>query len=136
MSFQVRDAAVSPAAFALAAAAGSTVSASIDTGNAGVGDFLAKCELLITAPALNATQAPDTRTVTYIIEDSADNSSFAAALGVSQLVQTGAGGVGAAAATKRLRLPTNIRRYVRLKVTTGASTGDCSGVNAQLDLLF
>jgi hypothetical protein len=130
----VRDALVSPAAFALPSSAGSTQSASIDTGNVD-GEFLAKVELLITAPALTVTQLPNSATVTYSIEHSADNSSWST-LQASVLVQTGAGGAGAAAATARYRPPTNVKRYIRLKATTATSPGDCSGVNGQLDMLF
>jgi len=90
------------------------------------GALLAGCELEIGAPALGATPLPNGTTLTYSVEDSADNLSFAT-IADAVLVQTGAAGAGAAAATKRFRLPTSVRRYVRAVATTGAGTGDCSG---------
>ena len=51
------------------------------------------------------------------------------------ITQTGAGGAGAAAASKRFRLPTDCQRYVGVKVTKSAS-GDASSLSATLSLLF
>ncbi|MGC4004692.1 MAG: hypothetical protein QM811_16860 [Pirellulales bacterium] len=49
------------------------------------------------------------------------------------LVQTGAGGAGAAAATKRIPLPTNVKKNIRLKGVKSGS-GDASGSTATLEL--
>jgi hypothetical protein len=123
---------------ALPAAASATVNAdSIDLGNGPRGDFNGDHEVLVSAPAVNTTMAPDTRTFTYSLHDSADNSSFAAIAGMSGvIVQTGAGGVGAAAATFRCRLPAAVRRYLRLVIVSGASTADASAVSATIELLL
>ena len=51
------------------------------------------------------------------------------------LTQTGAGGAGAAAATKRLALPSNVETFIRLKIVK-SSAGDASGLNAELYLAF
>jgi len=121
---------------ALPAAASTAVnSASIDLGHAGTnGRLHADCEFLVSAPAVNTTMAPDTRTFTYKIQHSDDDSTFVdIASGV--IVQTGAGGAGAAAASFRWRAPSNVKRYVRLVVTSGASTADASSVSATLKLL-
>ncbi len=85
--------------------------------------FLADMELVLKAPALDTTQLPDTRTVTYILETD-DNAAFGSpkTIAASFIVQTGAGGVGAAKTENRTRLPSNVERYVRAKATTGAST--------------
>ena len=128
-----QDADVNPAAIALPAAASTAINtASIDIG---AGDFLPQLEFEIQAPVLNTTQLPDTRTVTYLVADSANDSSFATIYD-SVLVQTGASGAGAAAANARFSLPAETRRYIRVTATTGASTGDCSAVTVSLVALF
>jgi hypothetical protein len=123
---------------ALPAAASSTVDgAARDLGHGSFGDFLAKAEFKLSAPAVNATMAPDTRTFTYSIihSDNADLSS-PSVLYSSVIVQTGAGGVGAAAASFTCRLPVDVKRYVGARVTSGASTGDASSVAATLEALL
>lgn len=53
------------------------------------------------------------------------------------IVQTGAGGVGAAAATFRFRLPQVTKRYIGFVITPSAnSTGDASGVSATFEPCF
>jgi hypothetical protein len=92
--------------------------------------------LVVNAPALSTTIAPDTRTMSYIIQDSANNSAFAAIGTLATQVQTGAGGVGAAAATYTFKLPPNTRRYIRLSIVSGASTTDASALAATFELAF
>lgn len=103
------------------------------------GDFLANVEVLITAPALNTTILPDTRTMTYSLYHDTDPAFGTETLvfgAAGQIVQTGAGGVGAALATFRGRLPTTVKQYIRLKITSGASTTDASATSATLELLL
>lgn len=95
---------------------------------------LAGCELEIGSPALGATPLPNGETVTYKVEDSADDTTFTT-VADSVLVVTGAGGVGCAAATERFRLPATIRRYVRVAATTSAGTGSCAASNFTAKLL-
>lgn len=128
---------------ALPNAASTTVNStnSLDTMCSSIGDFLAKSEVLITAPALNTTVLPDTKTMTYALLAS-NNSNMAGAVVVinSAIVQTGAGGVGAAAATERIRLPTNIGsaygRYIGLQAVSGANTTNAATLTAKLQQLF
>ena len=77
----------------------------------------------LAAPALVTAQLADTKVVTYKLEDSADNSSFATVDPLIQTTQTGAGGAGAAAKTIRFRPPANTRRYVRIAQTASATPG-------------
>ena len=124
---------------ALTASASTVYSASLDMGDVVSGLPYATTETinaLIVAPAVNATMAPDTRTFTYSIQDSADNSSFANIANLATTVQTGASSAGAAAVTTTHKLPPNTRRYIRLAVIGGASTGDASGVTAYLKIAF
>jgi len=77
----------------------------------------------LAAPALATAELSDTKVVTYKLEDSADNSSWASVDPLIQTTQTGAGGAGAAAKTIRFRLPANTRRYVRIAQTASATPG-------------
>ena len=126
------DASLNPAARALPAGASATVySASIDLG--AVTLFApGKVEFQLVTPTVNNTMLPDTRTLTYTIEDSADDSSFAAVLVLSEAGQLGADNVGAAGATVRFMVPSDVRQYIRLNITSGASVGNCSSVSATL----
>lgn len=84
------------------------------------------CELELVAPALATADLPDTKTMIYILEDSADDSSFAV-LATSQVIltQLGAGGAGDVAETTRIGIPSNCRRYIRV-TATNSGTGDAS----------
>lgn len=99
-------------------------------------DFVAECELVITAPALNTAQQPDAKTLTYdvVMSDNADLSSPVTLYG-GVGVQTGTGGAGAAAATYRVALPTNVKRYVGVKVT-GSGAGNSGTANVVAELAF
>ena len=125
---------------ALPASASATVNGtSLDLGDAISGLPFVTTETVnvqVLAPALSTTIAPDTRTMSYVLADSADNSSFTAIGTLATQVQTGAGGVGAAAATYTFKLPPNTRRYIRLQITSGGSTTDASATTATLQLAF
>jgi hypothetical protein len=124
----IQDALVNPVAFALPAAAStSTNSTNIDFG----ADVFKpeNVELELSVPALSDTIVPSTRTVTYIIETcTATNFSTIDQTLYSETF-TGAGS-GIAAKVKRVRLPSNCARYVRFKVTFGASTTTGAAVSA------
>lgn len=129
---------------ALPSAANTTVTAntSLDTEASSIADFIAYCELLLTAPALNTTQLPNAATMTYNVVASA-NSNLAGAVvitgGQSVIVQTGAGGAGAAAATGRIRLPSNIGatgRYIGLQEVGAVTNGNCAAASGKLQMLF
>lgn len=130
MKRYLQDALVNPDAFALPSAAGSTQSSGIDLGAEAFKPE--EIELDLTVPALNTTMVPDTRTVTYIIETSTTSNFAAIDQTLLTATATGAGGAGVGAFNKRVRLPSNCARYARAKITTGASTGDCSSIEATL----
>ena len=122
MSFRVEDAQLQRS-FALPNGANTTNSTGIDLESTPSGSFVADTEIVINAPALTTGELGDTQTITYSLRQSAnaDFSGDSELLG-GLIVQTGAGGAGAAAAERRVRLPTNVQRYVRLRaVKTGAS---------------
>jgi hypothetical protein len=130
----IQDASLNPAAFALHNGAGSDTSAVIDLGTDTVKGE--RIELELSVPALNTTMVPDTRTVTYIIETSTTSVFTAVARQILNAVATGAGGAGVGAFLMRAKIPSDCERYVRAKITMGASTGDASGVNATLKAKF
>lgn len=123
---------------ALPGAASTTVDgAAIDLSHGDKGDFVAQAELKISAPAVTTTIAPDTRTLTYsaIHSDNADLSA-PAIIHQSVIVQTGAGGTGAAAAEAVVRLPVDVKRFVGVRIVSGASITDGSALSATAELLL
>jgi len=127
------DAAVSPAAKSLPAAAGTENTASIDL-NA-VAPFLpGNVEFELTTPTLAVGALPNGETVTYELEDSADDTTFADVYILDEALQTGAGGAGATGATIRFNVPSNVGRYVRVSATTSGGSGDCSASSMTLKL--
>ena len=131
----VRDAALKLSK-ALPNGAANVTSTSIDTGKTtslaeqGGGGF----EYLLTAPAMNTTQMPDAKTMKYDILFSANSDlSSPTTYITAAITQTGAGGVGCAAATFRFRLPSDALRYIGFKAT-GSAAGDSTGANMALML--
>lgn len=97
------------------------------TSNERVGDF---ARLYLAVPSIAALTS--THTITFSIEDSADNSSFAS---VAALASVQALGSAPAAIAQSWPLPDNIRRYVRLKLVSSAAAEDCSAQSATLSVL-
>jgi hypothetical protein len=139
-SHNVQDSALN-LTLALPSAASTTVitNPGIDTGETTAlavqpGDM----ELLLTAPAVTTTMVPDTKTMTYNIVH-ADNAAMTTNLNTlvaGAIVQTGAGGAGAALATYRCRLPSVCQRYVGLQIVSGANTTTAAAVSATLNPVF
>ena len=125
----IQDVLVNPVAFVLPAAAStSTNSTSIDFGAETY--KTPNLEIELSVPALSATIVPDTRTVTYIVESSTTSNFVAVDQTLMSEVQTGASSAGVGAFLKRVRLPSNCARYVRFKITFGASTTTGAAVSA------
>ena len=91
-------------------------------------------ELLVELPA--TPSLVDTKKVTLTIEDSADNSTFAAVADLPVITVTGAGGAGGTAVEHRFTPPASLRRYIRLAQTVEASGGDNTAKSATLSLVF
>ena len=93
-------------------------------------------EYLLSAPAMNATQMPDSKTMTYsILIDTVDPvDASSTVLMPSVIVQTGAGGVGCAATNYRFRLPSNATRILGFRAV-GSASGDATGASATLEAL-
>lgn len=121
---------------ALPNGAAAVVGAAIDLGNSTVGDFVARCDVKISAPALVVGDLADAETMKYDLITSVNSDlSSPTTIGLTVITQTGAGGAGAAAATWTGRLPNNVSRYIGLRATNSAS-GDASDKSATLQLLF
>lgn len=120
--------------FALpASASSSTTSTVIDLGaDAYKGE---NYEVSLGVPALSDTIVPNTRTVTYLIESSTSSAFSAVDRTIYTETFTGAG-AGVAAQDIRVRLPSNCARYLRGKVTFGASTTTGAAVSATIALRF
>ena len=110
--------------------------AGFDLGHGSRGDFLANCELQIEAPLLATGELGDGATMIYHVYHS-DNSDYSSEelLCGNVLTQTGAGGAGAAAATKQVRLPVDVKRYVRCKAVNSAAV-DASAKSFVSRLVF
>lgn len=121
---------------ALPNGAAATTTDAIDLGHGSGGDLHANVEFIINAPALGTTPMPNAKTMTYaVVESDASDLSNPVVLYDSVLVQTGAGGVGAAAASKRFKLPTTVKRYVGVRAT-GSGAGDASASSFNVEALF
>jgi hypothetical protein len=124
---------------ALPNGAATTLGAAIDVGCGTPDDFPVNAEFKIEAPALSTGDHGNGATLTFsLVTDDVDtfNSSALVVLLPSVLVQTGAGGAGAAAASWQGRAPIGgVRKYIGLKaVKSGA--GDISDQTATLSMLF
>jgi hypothetical protein len=114
-----------------------TAATAIDTGQTtNIGSQDGVSEYLLTAPAMTTAQMPDAKTMKYDILFSANADLSAPTVYItSAITQTGAGGVGCAAATFRFRLPSDALRYVGFRAT-GSAAGDATGASATLEVLI
>ena len=94
----------------------------------------AQFEVELAFPALPSLA--DGKSATATLEDSEDGASFAAIAALEPLTLTGAGGDGAAAATRKVRLPSDTRRYLRATLAVEASGGDNTAQKFSLALVF
>lgn len=121
---------------ALPSGASAVTSNAIDTGEGATGTFVVPCELQIDVPAVTTAMLADAATIKYdIVTSAASDLSNPVTIAKEVIVQTGAGGAGAAAQTARFALPSNVLRYVGVKATKSA-TGDASTVSLTVALKF
>jgi hypothetical protein len=112
----IQDAAFSTTK-ALPAATVTNVSDSFDLGN--VGFKPEELEVEISVPAIAAHTTANNTTIT--LHDSADNSSFAEVVPMTQVKVLGVVSTGSVAILARFRLPPNVRRYIAFSQTAGAT---------------
>lgn len=107
----------------------------IDLGLGTSADFVTLVNFLLSAPVLNTTQQPDAKTMIYDIIHSVNSDlSSPTTLYPGVLTQTGAGGVGAAAATFQFAVPVNVKRYVGVKAT-GSAAGNSTTASFSLEVI-
>jgi hypothetical protein len=120
----------------LPAAGANNNTATLDTGAARTAPngVLCACSgtLELTWPAL--PNLVDAKTVTFKVQDSADDSGYAD-LGLTWTL-TGAGGAGVAAGSKRFVLPPDVRRYVQVNTAVAAAGGDSTAKSVSVAFLF
>lgn len=92
-------------------------------------DFEVEIEIPATPSLANG------QTLTFLVQDSADNGTFASISGAAQFVITG-GASGGAAQKFHFRLPSNVRQYVRVNTAASATAGDSTAVSLSLRLVF
>lgn len=117
---------------ALPAAGAAANTDPIDLGQEPPNEFRFEVELDL--PALPSLA--DTKKATIVLEDSADGTTFAAIPGLDALEVAGAGGTGAEAIKRRLRLPADVRQYLRANVTVEAAAGDNTAQSLTMALVF
>jgi len=127
-----QDADVNPAAWALPNGAASTDSDSIDL-NA-EDNFDARVEFQLSIPLLSDGQLASGQSITFYLQDSADDSSFTTIQTLNEVTVTGAG-AGSAAVVCRFRLPSDVRRYIRIRATK-AGASNASTASATLTARF
>lgn len=137
MSFAVKDNLLIQTA-ALSNGAGATQITGYDLGHTAskLGRNLANFEVLIEMPALTTTELPNAETYTMSIEESVDAAFSSPVIrNANVMQQLGAGGAGAAAKSVRVRLPTDILRFFRIKGTK-TGTGNVSAKSMTVSLIF
>jgi hypothetical protein len=122
---------------ALPNGAATVYSTGIDTGVTPAGTHQGDYEWVLTAPAMNATEMPDSKTMTYsILTDTvAPIDASSTVLMPSVIVQTGASGAGCAAATYRFKLPSNAGRIVGVRAV-GSASGNATTASLTLEPVF
>jgi hypothetical protein len=120
---------------AFPAAAATNYSDSFDLGavSGGIDSRLFAVELVI--PAL-AAHTDTTKTILITLQDSADNSSFAAVAPLHQAQIVGVATTGSAAVTYIIRVPPSIRRYIRFDQTNPSGGPAVTASSVAYSLLF
>jgi hypothetical protein len=118
-------------AIAMPAAAATAVTASHDLSVNPVNGI----QVQVVIPALPALV--ESKVATFLVEDSADNVTFATMVGVPAITRTGAAAAaGSAALTTNIALAPTARRYVRLSAAVEAGGGSNIAVTTTLNLLM
>lgn len=118
---------------AMPAAGASANTASIDLGDERILS-LEGVEVVVATDDMPIAFADDA-TITATIQDSADNTTFAAVTGLSTIVLTGTG-AALAGMNARRKLPQGVRRYLRVNFAESASGGDITAKKGYLKLRF
>lgn len=118
---------------ALPAAAANNSSASIDLGPKPY-PTIETIQARIGIPA--TTTLVDDKDITFKIQDSADNSTFADVAALAPFIVGGKTGNGSDAAERVVSLPPSVRRYVRVNAAVEASGGNNTPTSYTFELVF
>jgi len=119
---------------ALPAAAANNSTDAIDLQQTVVGVNLDAVDVQLSVPA--TPSLANATTITFTFQDSANGTDFDAIAGLATLVTTGAGGVGAAAVKRIVKLPPSTRQFLRVNAAVLTGAGDNTAVSYSLALLF
>ena len=97
-------------------------------------DQEAHFEVELSLPALPSLV--DGKSVSVTLKDSEDDVTFNAVAALAALTVTGSGGNDSAALTRKLRIPSNTKRYLRADVEVEAAGGDNTAQRLSLALVF
>lgn len=97
-------------------------------------DQEAHFEVELSLPALPSLV--DGKSVSVTLKDSEDDVTFNAVAALAALTVTGSGGNGSAATTRKLRIPSDTKRYLRAGVEVEAAGGDNTAQRLSLALVF
>lgn len=113
---------------ALPTGASTVNGASIDLGSVDPGLMGEQTRVYLAVPTLTGVLT-GAHTETFTLQDSADDSSFAAIVGCDTVAALGS---APGAIAKDWRLPPTTRRYIRASVLGGAAAEDCSAISMTL----
>ncbi len=135
--YAVEDAALTLTKALPATGTSAVASDGIDLGVGAAGIVPGNMELRIEADAMDGTALGNGTTVKYSLydDDVATFDSDEKVVFADLITQTGASGTGAAAASRQVRLPAGVRRFIRVKADPSAST-DKSDSNFRVKLVF
>jgi len=91
-------------------------------------------EVQVSLPPL--PELVEAKAAKVVLEDSADDSAFAAIPELAPFEVVGGSGGGAAAASRRVRLPAPARRHLRATVEVESGGGDNTAALLLLELIF
>ena len=117
------------------AANATVLTASMDLGHVPPQISPENVEVEMEIPAL-ANNSDNTKTILHDLHDSADDSTFAE---VDPLIESKLVGVtttGSAAKKVRFRLPSGVRRYIKVKITVPTGAGDNTASTFKVRLKF
>lgn len=122
----MRDATLKQTLVLPSGAVTTTVAAGLDIGPLTTqGQFAPEIDydVLLESPAMTVTELPNAATVSYdLICSASANMSSPTVMQSAFLVVTGAGGVGAAATSKRFDIPSGVLQYFGFRATGVAAT--------------
>lgn len=119
---------------ALPAAAATNYSDAIDLRDSAPGIKMRKAEIEVAIQALPSLV--DAKTATITLQDSADGTTFADIATLAAITLTGASSAGAAAVTRKYKLPEDVRRYIRLKQAVLTAGGDNTAKSSTMSVIY